>query len=76
MMQTNSRMPIHGYGGSPHNAAYAALQANNCTDIVSPAIDYDAESTENILGKLRYIIAEKSIELLSENQKLSISRYF
>lgn len=55
---------IHGYGGNPHNAAYAALQANNCTDITAPAIDYDAESPENILGKLRYIIADKRIELI------------
>lgn len=55
---------IHGYGGSPHNAAYAALQANNCTEIVSPAIDYNAESPENILGKLRYIIADKHIGLI------------
>ena len=55
---------IHGYGGNPHNAAYAALQANNCTNIISPAIDYDAESPENILGKLRYIIADKRIELI------------
>lgn len=55
---------IHGYDGSPHNAAYAALQANNCTDITAPAIDYDAESPENILGKLRYIIADKRIELI------------
>lgn len=55
---------IHGYGGNPHNAAYAALQANNCVDIIAPAIDYDAESPENILGKLRYIIADKRIELI------------
>ena len=55
---------IHGYGGNPHNAAYAALQANNWTNIISPAIDYDAESPENILGKLRYIIADKRIELI------------
>lgn len=55
---------IHGYGGSPHNAAYAALQANNCVDIIAPAIDYDAESPENILGKLQYVIADKRIELI------------
>lgn len=55
---------IHGYGGSPHNAAYAALRANNCTDITAPALDYDAESPENILGKLRYIIADKCIKLI------------
>lgn len=55
---------IHGYGGSPSNAAYAALLANNCTDIFSPSIDYAAESPLNILGKLRYIIADRRIELI------------
>lgn len=55
---------IHGYVGNPHNAAYAALNGNGCCDITAPPIDYDAESPENIRGKLRYIIAEKQIELI------------
>lgn len=55
---------IHGFGGSPHNSAYAALQSNNCNDIYSPSIDYNAETPEDILGKLRYIIADKRIDLI------------
>ncbi len=55
---------IHGYGGNPHNAAYTALQENGCCDITAPAIDYAMQSPENILGKLRYIIADKQIELI------------
>lgn len=55
---------IHGYHGSPQNAAYAALQANGCTHITSPAIDYDTESPETVLGNLRSIAAEKQTGLI------------
>ena len=55
---------IHGYHGTPKNAAYAALQANGCDKITAPAIDYDAESPDSILGRLRYIAADQNIELI------------
>ena len=55
---------LHGYGGSPRNAAYAALQANGCDVIVSPAIDYEADAPEVILDRLRSIIREQNIRLL------------
>ena len=55
---------IHGYNGSPHNAAYAALNENSCQDITAPSIDYDAESPEIILEGLKGIIADKQIELI------------
>ena len=55
---------IHGYNGTPQNAAYAALQANGCTDIIAPAIDYDAETPDSILDKLRHIAADKNVSLI------------
>lgn len=55
---------IHGFGGSPYNSAYSALQANNYTDIISPSIDYNAETPENIMAKLRNIIADNGIDLI------------
>ena len=55
---------IHGYQGSPQNAAYAALQANGCDAIISPAIDYDDETPEQLLSKLRYIIRTQDVGLL------------
>ena len=55
---------IHGYHGSPQNAAYAALQANGCDAIISPAIDYDAEAPENLLVRLRGIIREQNVGLI------------
>ena len=55
---------IHGYHGSPQNAAYAALQANGCDAIISPAIDYDAEAPENLLARLRGIIDEQNVGLI------------
>ena len=55
---------IHGYAGSPQNAAYAAILANGYKNIISPVIDYDAESPEDILYRLRYIIADKKIGLI------------
>lgn len=56
---------IHGYNGSPHNAAYAALKENGCSDITAPAIDYASETPEKILDKLKYIITDKQIELIA-----------
>lgn len=55
---------IHGYNGSPHNAAYAALNENSCQDITAPSIDYDAESPEIILEGMKGIIADKQIKMI------------
>lgn len=55
---------LHGYGGSPRNAAYAALQANGCDKVISPDIDYEADAPEVILDRLRSIIREQNIRLL------------
>jgi predicted esterase YcpF (UPF0227 family) len=49
---------IHGYHGSQKNSAYTALKELGC-EIISPPIDYDETSPENILGQLRYILAER-----------------
>lgn len=48
---------IHGYGGDPRNAACGALSALGC-DIVSPAIDYDAQTPDAVMAGLRGAIAE------------------
>ena len=55
---------IHGYNGTPQNAAYAALKANGCDAIIAPAIDYDAETPAAILDRLRGIIREEQPDLL------------
>ena len=55
---------LHGYAGSPQNAAYSALQANGCSSIIAPAIDYSAASPETILENLRQILADQQIALL------------
>ena len=55
---------IHGYHGTPQNAAYGALQANGCDSIISPVIDYDAETPEQILERLRSIIRKNGIGLI------------
>ena len=52
---------IHGYGGSPHNAAYAALEAVGCGSITSLAIDYDKETPAQLFDRLREAIAENKI---------------
>ena len=55
---------LHGYNGTPTNAAYAALQANGCNDIIAPAIDYDAESPDSILDRMRHIAADRNVSLI------------
>ena len=52
---------IHGYKGTPHNAAYGALCSQEVT-IVSPEIDYDKESPEDILRKLTDLCASEDIQ--------------
>ena len=55
---------LHGCNGTPENAAFAALQAIGCTNVTSPAIDYEADPPETILDRLRKIIREEHIGLL------------
>lgn len=54
---------IHGYHGSPKNSAYQALEALGC-EIIAPSLDYDNVSPENILGSLKYIIADKRPDII------------
>ena len=54
---------IHGYGGSPENCARNALCELGQT-VVSPAIDYDTQTPEQIADRLREIIAQEQIGLL------------
>ena len=48
---------IHGYHGDPMNSACLALKSLGC-EIISPALDYDADAPEKILGRLQYIVKE------------------
>ena len=54
---------IHGYHGSQKNSAYTALKELGC-DLISPPIDYDETSPENILGRLRYILADRRPDVI------------
>ena len=58
-----SILNIHGYHGSPENAAYAAL-GKQCKNITSPSVDYDAKSPESITDDLRQIINERNIDAI------------
>ena len=42
---------IHGYRGNPDNASSTALKELN-HEVVSPSIDYDAETPDNIYKNL------------------------
>ena len=55
---------IHGYNGSTENAAYQALTENGCT-VISPAVDYDAASPEEILDMLRNTAEKEQIDLIA-----------
>ncbi|MDE6774831.1 MAG: hypothetical protein K2J37_00765 [Ruminococcus sp.] len=48
---------IHGYKGSVENSACLVLKEMGF-DVISPQIDYDTESFENILDNLRKIFTE------------------
>lgn len=48
---------IHGYKGSAENSACLALKELG-HDVISPQIDYDAESPEKILDNLRKVFIE------------------
>lgn len=54
---------IHGYRGTPDNAAATALKSLDY-EIVSPDIDYDAETPENIYKKLVDILSGKSFDII------------
>ncbi len=54
---------IHGYRGSAENAAFAALKAND-HDVVSPQLDYDILSPEEMLQKLSSTAHSEGAEML------------
>lgn len=54
---------IHGYNGSTENSAYKAL-AKLGHEIISPAFDYESESPDNIMDRLRSIAEEKSPDII------------
>lgn len=54
---------IHGYHGSPKNSAYQALEALGC-EIIAPSLDYDNVPPENILGRLKYILADRRPDII------------
>lgn len=55
---------LHGYHGTPQNAAYAALTANGC-NVISPAIDYDSIPPQELLQMLRQIIRGQQPDMLA-----------
>ena len=55
---------IHGYCGTPRNAAYAALCENGCTEITAPALDYDAVPPDRMAERLRAFLSESRAELI------------
>ena len=55
---------IHGYHGSPENAAFGALKENKCETVISPDIDYDSESPKSVLNQLRYYVSDKSVDFI------------
>ena len=54
---------IHGYKGTPHNAAYSAL-CGFTKNIISPEIDYDIDKPEVILNRLLDICAAEKIDMI------------
>ncbi len=59
-----SILNIHGYKGTPHNAAYSALCGFAKENIITPYIDYDNEKSEDILNRLLDICSSENIELI------------
>lgn len=41
---------LHGYNGSPQNAAYLALSELGC-EVVSPSVDYDSAAPDTLLAR-------------------------
>jgi len=54
---------VHGFRGAAENCAYSALKSNGC-NVFSPSFDYDAESPEQILNKLRDIVDKNHIDFV------------
>ncbi len=54
---------IHGYRGNPDNASSTALKELN-HEVVSPSIDFDAETPDNIYKNLSVILSEKSVDII------------
>lgn len=54
---------IHGCNGNTENSAYKVL-AKLGHEIISPAFDYENESPDNIMDRLRSIAEEKSPDII------------
>ena len=54
---------IHGYHGNPENSAYTALNELKA-EIISPYLDYDSETPDNILENLCKLIKEKNPDII------------
>lgn len=55
---------IHGYHGSAENAACGALRSL-WSDVVSPFIDYDAESPAEVLGRLTELVEREKPDVIT-----------
>ncbi len=54
---------IHGYKGSSENSACLALKELGY-DVISPQLDYDAESPENILSLLSDVLSDSKPDVI------------
>ena len=55
---------LHGYNGSSHNAAYAALTEKGC-EVISPQTDYDSINAHDFISEMKTIISEQNIDMLA-----------
>lgn len=55
---------LHGFQGRRHNFAYEAFTANGCS-VISPALNYGAESPLCILSRLRRIAKVYQIQMIA-----------
>lgn len=63
LRNTMKILNIHGYKGDSENSACRALRELGL-DVISPQIDYDADSPENILETLKAVLIEKKPDML------------
>ena len=56
-------LAIHGYHGSSNNATYRALD-ETCLNITAPSIDFDSESPDAVLNRLRYYMTTNDIDVI------------
>lgn len=54
---------LHGYNGSPENSAFKALAKLEC-DLLSPPVDYENESPDGIMNRLRMIADDKPPDII------------